>query len=51
MIKRANVTYVQTLPDGTKQIVTANRELRSLYLEKNLKVGPKQLDIIGKTWR
>jgi hypothetical protein len=46
--KTGDVTYVQTLPDGTKQIVTANRELRSLYLEKNLKVGPKQLDIIGK---
>jgi hypothetical protein len=46
--KTGDVTYVQTLPDGTKQIVTANRELRSLYLEKNLKVGSKQLDLIGK---
>jgi hypothetical protein len=46
--KTGDVTYVQTLPDGTKQIVTADRELRSLYSEKDLKVGSKQLDIIGK---
>lgn len=46
--KTGNVTYVQTLPDGTKQIVTANRELRSLYLEKDIKAGPKQLELIGK---
>ena len=46
--KTGNVTYVQTLPDGTKQIVTADRELRSLYLEKDIKVGSKQLELIGK---
>ena len=46
--KTGNVTYVQTLPDGTKQIVTADRELRSLYLEKDIKVGSKQLEFIGK---
>ena len=46
--KTGNVTYVQTLPDGTKQIVTADRELRSLYVEKELKAGPKQLELIGK---
>jgi hypothetical protein len=46
--KTGDVTYVQTLPDGTKQIVTADRELRSLYSEKDLKVGSKQLEIIGK---
>ena len=46
--KTGNVTYVQTLPDGTKQIVTADRELRSLYLEKDIKAGSKQLELIGK---
>jgi hypothetical protein len=46
--KTGNVTYVQTLPDGTKQIVTADRELRSLYLEKDIKVGSKQIELIGK---
>jgi hypothetical protein len=46
--KTGDVTYVQTLPDGTKQIVTADRELRSLYSEKDLKIGSKQLEIIGK---
>jgi hypothetical protein len=46
--KTGNVTYVQTLPDGTKQIVTADRELRSLYLEKDIKVGSKQLELVGK---
>jgi hypothetical protein len=46
--KTGNVTYVQTLPDGTKQIVNADRELRSLYLEKDIKVGSKQLELVGK---
>lgn len=46
--KTGDVTYVQTLPDGTKQIVTAGRELRSLYVEKEIKAGPKQLELIGK---